>query len=292
MDLTQAIRARGVAAALAGITALAGFATTAQAQEGYGRSSRTRGAGGARFVLGTEVFGESRGIIYSDFEISIVGSGAVPTVDETTVEHDNEHTVSHYGTCISGNVLIDGEMPIRLGVRLGSFVGKLQTLSENPGGDRSVTDIATRPGLLVGIVADIEVPLGPQMFINGTFDFYFGMARIHNTPNPFGGGTLEGDYQLLLPELTGRFGYRVPNSGVAPFIGLAFSFFQGDILLEDADATTGNFEEMTGTFGNWSWLRVVLGVQFDGDPLMTRFQIMIWNPGRDFGAALSATFAF
>jgi hypothetical protein len=185
-------------------------------------------------------------------------------------------------------------MPIRIGVRLGTFISKIRTLSMNPGADRTESDLVSRPGFAGGIVAEITLPIDQNLFVSGTFDFYVGMARFHNVPNPFGiGPALEGDYFYMMPELTARLGLNIQDTGAAPFLGIALSFFQADIDFEDPDATApGTLDSFEGTVGNWSWIRVVFGVQFEGDPLATRFQIALWNPGRDFGASLSATIAF
>lgn len=277
------------------------FAELAGAQEAFSRGRGSR-AGGTKFVLGTEVWGDHRGIIYDSFDLGFIAPEPAPPTppgtwdDERFIEHDTIHSSGLIGTFVTAQVLIDGEMPIRLGVRVGSFLGMTRASEENPGGYREVSHVATRPGIAGGIVADFRLPIQNRAFVGATLDFYVGQASVDNLENSFpGGGVWEGTFFFLLPELSVRLGLTIPDSPVAPFIGFAASFYMLTVELEDPSASAsgpGSLETMDLEAGNWEFVRVIFGVEFGGSPVLSRLQIALWNPSRDFGASLTAVVVF
>lgn len=287
------LHTKSILAAVSASALMALAAGTAQAQE-YGRGGgSSRGTGKFQFAIGGEVWTDSRGVLYSDASFNQIA--ATNTLDERTLEHDADHVFQHHGTFVTIGGRLDMDMPVRFGVRFGSFTSNNRASAYNPGAAREVLDIVTRPGFATGLFADIKVPLSGGAWIGGTFDFYYGMASIDNVENNFGGFVLEGDYSFFLPELSARFGFDVNNTGCSPFLGFEFSFYQGMWELEDPMATApGALESIEGTVGNWSFLRLIFGVEFepDGSPMMARLQVAIWNPGRDFGGALEVQFPF
>jgi len=268
--------------------------TTAMAEGAWAQEPISRGRGrasGTKFAFGTEVWGESRGVIYSDAEFNQIG--VTNTLDERTIEHDTVHSFGHVGTFLSAQARIDGDVVIRLGARVGTFIGMTRSNQEMPGSFREVSDIVTRPGFAGGIIADVRLPLQSGVWIGGTLDFFVGQAAFDNLENGFGGTIWEGTYFFLLPELSARVGFAMKDGGASPFIGVAASFFQGTVDLEDPNVTApGSFESIEGTAGNWSFVRVILGVEFGDTPVLSRLQIAIWNPSRDFGAHVMAVIVF
>jgi hypothetical protein len=283
-----------VAFAMAAV--LGTLADGAAAQE-FNRGRSSRGSGGTRFVLGSEVWADHRGIIYDSIDFGFIAPEPAPPPpltswdDERLIEHDTVHSAGHVGGFFTFQVLIDGEIPVRLGVRLGSFIGMTRGNEDNPGAYREVTDVVTRPGFAGGILADVRVPLHQRVFLGGTLDFYVGQASVDNLN---GGGIAtvwEGSYFFLLPELSVRLGFTLPQAPVSPFIGVAASFFMLTVELEDpaaAAAGPGALETFDLEAGNWEFVRVIFGVELGEAPVQTRLQIALWNPSRDYGVSLMA----
>jgi hypothetical protein len=279
-----------ILAALSAAAVIGFAADAAQAQE-YGRGGSdggaTRGTGKVQFQIGAEGWLDSRGVIYSDAEFEQIG--ATNTLDEHALEHDAEHVYQHSGLFVTLGGRMDLSTPVSFGVRLGSFTANNRNNSQNPGAAREVQDIVTRPGFAGGIFADIRVPMSSGMWISGTFDFYYGQAAIDNFDNTFGGFVWQGEYQFMNVELSGRFGFDVNNSGVSPFIGFEAAFFQVVFDVEDPQATgIGAVEGINATAESWSPFRIIFGVEFSptNSNAISRLQIAIWNPGRDFGGAV------
>jgi len=290
------LRAKWIRAAVSAAALMALAAGTAHAQE-YGRGGgggSARGSGKFQPVVGIEAWLDSRGMIYSDAEAELIGSGTVTTFDETSLEHDIENVYQHHGLFAKVGGRLDLNTPVSFGLRLGSFTANNRNSTSNPGAARIVTDVVSKPGFATGIWADIRVPLGSGMWVDGVFDFYYGMASIDNiTPIAPPGFAMQGEYDFMNAELTGRFGFDVSNSGVSPFIGFEFAYFQVNYDLEDPrSAASGDLDSLTATAESWSPFRIIFGVELapNNSAMAARLQIAIWNPGRDFGGAVEASF--
>lgn len=278
-----------ILAALSAAAVIGFAADAAQAQE-FGRGGdggSSRGTGNFQFQIGAEGWLDSRGVIYSDAEFEQIGT--TNTLDETAIEHDAEHVFQHHGLFVTLGGRLDLATPVSFGVRLGSFTANNRGDAETPGAAREVQDIVSRPGFAGGIFAGIRVPMSSGMWISGTFDFYYGQAAIDNFENTFGGFVWQGDYQFFNAELSGRFGFEISGSGVSPFIGFEAAFFQVSWDLEDPQATAiGAVEGINGTAESWSPFRVIFGMELSpkNSNAISRLQIAIWNPSRDFGGAI------
>ncbi len=277
-----------ILAALSAAAVIGLAADAVQAQE-YGRGGDTRAQGGTQMSIGGQVFHDTRGIIVSDYEMDIVGGTS--TLDERIMEHDVENTMTHDGAFVTIEAVLNGKIQWRGGAKIGFFQATVRSEIDPPATQRNNFTSASEVGIGLGLLGSMRTDLSSAVWFSATLDFTFGQAAVDNEAPLL--LLAEGTYTFFMAEVTPRIGVRLGRSPVSLFAGLAISFYQGDYDLDVPDsggAGPGTPVGESATVGNWSFIRLVFGLEFSEGPAGGRLQFSIWNPSRDLGAAVELSF--
>ncbi|MHC5021424.1 MAG: hypothetical protein ACYTGX_15235 [Planctomycetota bacterium] len=199
--------------------------------------------------------------------------------------------MTHDGTFVTIQAVIGGPIEWRVGGKLGIFQATLRNEFDPPASQRTNFTSASEVGLGVGILGSMRTDLSSSLWFSAVLDFTYGQAAVDNESPLFLLG--EGTYTLIMAEVTPRIGFRISGTPFSPFLGLALSFYQGEYDLDVPDsggAGPGSSVGESATVGNWSFIRIVFGLEFNEGPASGRLQFAIWNPGRDFGGAVEVSF--
>ncbi len=285
------------------VALVAGAAGTASAQD-WRADSSSAGGGATRGGFGFEVLADMRELTLDSYEEKYIGppapSPAPPPPatewDEDLVEHRAQYHARHYGAFVNLQAAAEGSTPWRLGIRLGAVTA---TIREEifPGNFlyggfplRFKLSIESKTGFGGGAFGDVRIPLqGQPVFLGLGFDGWLGQVSmdnggIFNTPN-----LVEGTYFFAQATVAGRIGIKTPQ-GVSPYIGLAGTYYYGDLELDAVPPPTGNgLDKYEVQFGTRSFGRVLIGFNLGkGGEGLARVEVGIWKPGHDLAVGAMA----
>lgn len=259
--------------------------------------------------VGAEFWADQRGAHATDYQEDYPAGAPVPVPkrDEAWANHAVDYVARHTGVFATIGFETGGETTfggalglgvvntgLKQNIEASSLMWQL-TIGVPTYGARTTLDNDSDPGFGALLRFDMTHRFGESWWFRSELLSHQGIASLPDQVmfgNNLRGGS-RNSYTYWLGALSGVVGYDVEGSGVAPYAGLDFSYYHGVYETEARPVgTLLGLADQTVTMGNWSYVRVLLGVDLGADSMASRLQLSIWNPTRDLGFAFSASLAF
>lgn len=285
MTHAEWIRRGTWAAALLGATA-SGAAAQGFEADGGGRKSGP--------LFGVELFSDERELVLDKYKEGGLAAPSTPppgytSFDEEVLEHRTQFYARHGALRALVQYLNDGPVATRVGAWLGPVWAELgeHIFSGDFNGTappRARNSITSKTGFGGGVVGEVRgtIPGGPIFWSLGLDAMYAQVVLdnglIFTGSGP--GGFMDGEYNFGIATLQGRLGFTPRGAAVAPFVGVAGTYYYGDASLESVAGST--FYSADATLSERAYVRGLVGFDFGkGAEWSGRVLVGIGKPDAD-----------